>query len=537
MERLLDAFGRPIEQKQLTRELAAPTLAGIRTVWTDTVASGLTPARLANLLREADAGNHDSYLTLAEEMEERHLHYAAELSKRKLAVSRLPLTVEAASDAAKDQELADAVRELIRRPGMRGLVKNLMDGVAKGFSVVEILWDRSGARWQPTYQWRDPRYFQWDLETRSELRLRDEANLAEGIPLAPYKFIIHLPVIKSGIPIRSGLARLVAVAFMCGGYTLKDWMAFAEVFGMPLRMGKYQNGTSKAEIDILKMAVANLGSDAAAVFPDSMMVELVEAGKSSGANEFFKILAEYLDNLISKAVLGQTSSSGGTPGKLGEEKLQAEVRDDIRDDDAEQVEETLNRDLVRAFIDLNFGPQENYPVLLLRAVEKDDIAALSAALKDLVPLGLKVEQSVVRDKMGLPDPPEGAELLMMPAANPPQKEEPPANEPPAKAQAANREERRCPGCGMSRNAEDPDDGDAVDGLADEALEDWEPIAKPLLAPLVYEIDALIQSGGTLRDLLGRMGELYPAMDDGRLIADLAAAMLKARAMGDASDEV
>lgn len=100
MSELVDAHGRPIERNQLTRELAAPTLTGIRTVWTDEVAAGLTPARLAKLLREAAAGNHDSYLTMAEEMEERNLHYYAELSKRKLAVSRLPLTVEAYSDAS-----------------------------------------------------------------------------------------------------------------------------------------------------------------------------------------------------------------------------------------------------------------------------------------------------------------------------------------------------------------------------------------------------------------------------------------------------
>lgn len=367
MSELVDAHGRPIERNQLTRELAAPTLTGIRTVWTDEVAAGLTPARLAKLLREAAAGNHDSYLTMAEEMEERNLHYYAELSKRKLAVSRLPLTVEAYSDAKRDQYLADAVRELVRKPGIRGLIKNMLDGIAKGFSVNEILWDRTGSRWIPSYKWRDPRYFQWDLISRTELRLRDEANLAEGIPLAPYKFIVHIPIIKSGIPIRNGIARLAAWAFMCGGYTVKDWMAFAEVFGMPLRMGKYQAGTQKSDIDILRMAVANLGSDAAAVFPDSMMIELVEANKSGGTSDFFKILAEYMDNLLSKAILGQTSSAGGTPGRLGEEKLQSEVRDDIRDDDAEQIEETLNRDLVKPFVDLNFGSQQNYPVICLRA--------------------------------------------------------------------------------------------------------------------------------------------------------------------------
>ncbi len=405
MPTLYDAYGRPVKTGDLTKEFAAPTLTGVRTIWDDTVASGLTPQRLAALLTAAAQGDHYEYLTLAEEMEERDLHYQCELSKRKLAVSRLPAVVEAYSDNDHDQRLADAVRDLVRRPGFRGLLKDLLDGLGKGYAVCELDWDRRGATWYPQrFVWRDPHFFQFDQVTRSELRLRDEADLVNGLPLAPYKFIVHIPKLKSGIPLRGGFARLAAWAFMVKGYTTKDWLAFAEVFGMPLRMGKYGSGASETDINILKMAVANLGSDAAAVFPESMQVELVEAASKAGSAEFFKLLAGYFDDQISKGILGQTASSSGTPGKLGNEVLQAEVRDDIRDDDAEQLAETLNRDLVRPFIDLNFGPQENYPELKLFRAEKDDIDTLTTALKELVPLGLRVEQSVVRDKIGLPDP-------------------------------------------------------------------------------------------------------------------------------------
>ena len=417
---LYDYANRPIKRQDLTREIAAPVLAGVRTIWTDTVASGLTPATLAGVLQAAAMGDHDSQLTLAEEMEERDLHYACELSKRKLAVGRLPITVEAASDDAKDIEIADAVRALTKRAGVRGLVKDALDALGKGFSVSEIMWDRTGSKWWPAgYEYRDPRWFTWDKVSLRRLLLKDESNI-DGIPLAPYKFIVHVPRIKSGIPIRGGLARLAAWAFMCKGYTVKDWLAFAEVFGMPLRMGKYGPSASEADKNVLRMAVANLGSDAAAIFPESMQVELVEAAKSS-SQDFFKILADYLDTQISKGILGQTASASGTPGKLGDEKLQSEVRDDIRDDDAEQLEETIQRDLVQPFVDLNFGPQEAYPQIQLRAPESEDLAAHADALAKLVPLSLRVEQSVVRDRFGWPDPDKNAkpeDLLGAPPAAP-----------------------------------------------------------------------------------------------------------------------
>ena len=401
---LYDYLDRPVKTQPLTRELAAPSLTGIRSIWNESVASGLSPQRLASLLLAAADGDHWSYLTLAEEMEERDLHYAAELSKRKLAVSRLPITVESASDTPRDKELADAVRALTEGNNFRALLKDLLDALGKGFSVVEINW-QTGSQWTPKrYEWRDPRFFQFDQASRREIRLRDEQDTFNGIELAPYKFLTHVHHGKSGIPIRGGIARLAAWAFMCKGYTIKDWLAFAEVFGMPLRLGKYGSTAKEDEIAILKAAVANLGTDAAAVFPESMQVELIEAGNKGGSADFFERLANYLDNQISKGILGQTASSSGTPGKLGNEELQAEVRDDIRDDDAESLEDTLNRDLVRPFIDLNYGPQKLYPKVQLRAVPPEDVVALVDALEKLVPLGLRVEQSVVCDKLGLPDP-------------------------------------------------------------------------------------------------------------------------------------
>jgi len=330
---------RPVTP-DLQKEIAAPSLTGIRTVWDNTVAGGLTPFKLASLLQGAESGDANDYLTLAEEMEERDLHYRCEMSKRKLAVAALPVTVEAAGDDTKDKMLADEIRALTKRPGFRGLLKDLLDSIGKGYSVAEIIWER-GAKWQPQrYEWRDPRFFTFDRVSRRQVRLLDEADMMEGIELAPYKFICHVPHLKTGIPIRGGIARVAAWAYLFKNYTVKDWIAFAEVFGMPLRVGKYQPGASKDDIAILKSAVANLGSDAAAVIPESMLIEFVESAKSTGGHELYNKLADWLDAQVSRGILGQTATTTGTPGKLGGDEAQSEVREDIRDDDAMQLAES-----------------------------------------------------------------------------------------------------------------------------------------------------------------------------------------------------
>ena len=53
--------------------------------------------------------------------------------------------------------------------------------------------------------------------------------------------------------------------------------------------------------------------------------------------------------------------------------------------------------------------------MVLKPRDPEDSDALSRALRMLVPLGLRVEASVVRDRLGWPDPPEGAEVLQAPA--------------------------------------------------------------------------------------------------------------------------
>ena len=85
MPSLYDAYGRRVDLGSLRREPAAPTLDGVRTIWTQTVASGLTPERLARLLQDAAEGSPEAYLTLAEEIEEREPHYRSVLGTRKRA--------------------------------------------------------------------------------------------------------------------------------------------------------------------------------------------------------------------------------------------------------------------------------------------------------------------------------------------------------------------------------------------------------------------------------------------------------------------
>ncbi len=514
MAAILDAYGQPIQKQLLDKPLAAPSLSGVRSLWNYSyITGGLTPQRLAALLKAAAEGDADAQLTLAEEMEEKDLHYASVLGTRKRAVARLPIVVEAASDSADDVKMADETRELFKRPGTKAMIEGCLDGLGKGYSAVEMIWDKSRIPWRPTYTWRDPRFFQYDRETLTQLRLKDEADMVNGVPLTPYKFIVHEPRLKMGIPLRNGLARLAAWTYCFKNFTIKDWMAFCEVFGMPLRVGKYRPGETEDNINILKSAVANLGSDAAAVIPEGMLIEFVDGVKSQGGESLFERVADFFDKQMSKAILGQTMTADDGSSQ-SQATVHNEVREDLRDADAEQLAETLLRDLVIPYINLNWGPRENYPQLFLREPESADITVLSEALAKLVPLGLRVEASEVRDRLGFSDPAKDAECLQ------PQGQQP-AISSPAKNTALNREQA---------GTVPVQDLDAVlAALTPDAMKaDMEAVLKPVLTG--------IQNGDSYEDALTSLIEAYPQMDTDAIQQQLTRLIFVAEVWGRLNDQ-
>jgi len=522
---ILDASGRPFPKVDILQEVVHASVTGVYQAWsTDTVSTSLDPARLRAILNAAATGDAREYLTLAEEMEEKDPHYAAVLGTRKRAASGLPVAVEAASEAPRDEEIAEAVRQLVKAPAFGDMLDDLLDAIGKGYSVVEPLWEyRDGKLWPKSYEHRDPRWFQFDRVTGKRLQLLDATG--QGTELPPNRLIVHTPRLKSGLPIRGGVARLVAVSYMCKSYSLKDWMRYSELFGMPLRIGRYGPNAKPDDIAVLRRAVAQLAADAAAILPEGMKIDFEEIANAAGGAELFERLAEWLDKQVSKAVLGQTMTTDDGSSQ-SQANVHNEVRKDILKADAKQLATTINRDLVHAFVDLNFGPQTAYPEVVLQVTEPEDLKALADALGPFIDRGLQVEASAILGKFGLPAPADGA-LLLRPVGG-------------ALPPALNHEQHacQCHACNVERrqrkalNAEQQH-RDELDKLADDDLGDWEPLMRPVLDPL----QALADKAGSFDEFKAGLAGLLNEMDPSELIEKLALASFKARGLGDVRDEL
>ncbi len=519
---LTDAEGRPVDKTVLDQEQAGPVLGGVRSILANTITGTLDPWRLQRILNAAVEGNADEYLQLAEEMEEKYPHYRGQLRTRKQAVCGLDITVEAASDDPRHVDDAQLIRDFLNRDTVDAETFDIQDHLGKGYSVTELLWDKSKPVWKPRLKTRDPRWFQFDLVDGETLRLKGGSDGLSAMPtdLEPYKYIIHRAADKTGLTIRGGLARVCCWAYLFQNMTLKDWVICAEVYGMPIRVGKYGPQATPDDRRKLLQAVMNIAADAAAIIPDSMMIEF-QAAMAGASPDMYKSLCDYLDQSVSKAVVGQTATADATAGGLGgsQGNVHNEVREDIRDADAKALAATLNRDLVRPLIDLNRGrPLDDlYPRIKIGQAEQftqEDLTILTG----LVSLGVRVEESVVRDRAGYPDPPEagrdGKPVRLLTAPGPvaqasPQDGPPsPGGSGVAKtAASAAHEALAGPYRAFSAAPTAPGDADAVDRAVEEMRDQWAPILAPMIDPIA---EAFAQST-SFDDLKARLLALPDVM--------------------------
>lgn len=534
---LVDSWGRPFKEAALRRPTASPGASGSRPWKYDSVAAGLTPAKLAAMLTAADGGDTKDLLSLAFDLERRDSHAGAQLRTRKLALASLPWQVEAVSDAAPDKALAAELQAIVDDPEFTFLVIDLMDAVLKGYAVAEIEWAR-GDRWTPRrFIWRDQRHFVVDPNDGTTLRLRTDAQPKNGEDMPAFVFIQHVPRLASGPLATAGLVRPVAIMYLAKTLGVGAWLSFMELFGIPMRLGKYTKAMSEDDVDALEKALASMGLDGYGVMPDGALVEILEAhGRGNGTGEHER-LAEWADRQVSKAILGQTMTADNG-ASLSQAKVHQLVRRDILLADALALAATLQRDLIRVYVDLNYGPPPTgmYPKLRCVTDEPEDRELFVKALVQLVDRGLQVEQSVVQDKMGLPAPAPGAAVLSpagkgaAPAADPTPGDQPQPNARAArtagpKVRRKRRAEKRQDEASIHRCSADAEDFIARESDPSAAAE----------RPFVEAVRRAAKNASTFTDFLAQLRS--EEADADVFVKELALRMLQARGMGDATDEV
>ena len=480
--------------------------------------SGLSPRRLAEIFREADEGNVLRQMELFEEMEEKDTHLFSQLQTRKLAVTGLDWEVQPFSEEERDVAVAEFIDDQLHGlESLNDVLLDILDAVGKGISLSEITWgvDSQGRNVVEDITWVHPKKIFWDsIDDEIKITTRE---YPQGIPLPENKFIVHKYKAKSGHPSRAGVLRIVSWMYLFKNYDLKDWVSFCEVFGMPLRLGKYDASASDADKAALMEAIIQLGTDAAGIVPSTTTIEFIESNKQSSA-EIYEKLARYCDEQMSKAVLGQTLTSDSGSGSYAQSKTHNEVRKDLTAADANALENTLRRDLIRPLVEFNFGPGTPIPTLQFQTEDAEDLKETAEIYRTLAfDMGLEIPKRHLYKKFGIPKPERGEPVT--------QRQQPvgaPGPEVQLKLKAG----------------EDTDLQPYIDGLVEESTKKGSEIFSQILQPILNIIDKTDSLEALQLQLKDKeqLKQLYQQMDGGELEELLAQGMYLANLIGRAAEE-
>ena len=379
---------------------------------------GLTPSKLASILDQAEQGDLLAQFDLYEDMEEKDGHIAAELGKRRRALlvdwSVVPPDNPTPAEKRNAELLAELVGEIA---DFEDVLFDVTDAIGKGFSCCENEWHKPGKYWLPkTITHRPQSWFTVHRGYRQQLRLRSNTTVdgIVGEPLQTFGWITHVHKAKSGYLERTAMFRQLVWPYLFKNYSVGDLAEFLEIYGIPVRIGKYPSGASEKEKMTLLRALVGIGHNAAGIIPAGMELDFLDA--ATGDPKAFELMLNWCERTQSKVILGGTLTSGAD-GKSSTNALgnvHNEVRKDLRDSDIRQVGSTITRDLLYPLAVLNgLAPDgmRRCPVFRLDVGETEDMAAYAEALPKLVDIGVQIPVQWAQEKLGIPQPEAGEPVL------------------------------------------------------------------------------------------------------------------------------
>lgn len=290
---------------------------------------------------------------------------------RQRAVVAKEWTVEPGGERRIDKAAADHLELQLKQVGWDRVTSLMLYGVYYGHAVAELIYGRDERYITlQAIKVRNRRRFRYDQD--GMLRLLTPGDLFQGTPCpAPYFWNFSTGADNDDEPYGIGLAHWLYWPVFFKRNDIKFWLTFLEKFGMPTAVGKFDpNKHDAVDKARLLAATQSVQIDSGIIIPEGMLLELLEAGRSGTGD--YKALHDTMDAAIAKVTVGQTASSQGTPGRLGGDDLQGDVRLDLIKADADLICETFNLGPARWLTEWNF-PGAELPRVFRQVAEPEDM--------------------------------------------------------------------------------------------------------------------------------------------------------------------
>lgn len=181
-------------------------------------------------------------------------------------------------DAASMRAYEITKRVYDRRPSINSrwpdLVWDVWKAVLRGFSVQQVKWAAVDGVWLPVdiSSWTNHRFV---FGKDSDLRLRTSSQ-PQGKELTPGQWLVtrHMP--DGSNPYGTALLSTCFWPYVFKHSGWKGFVKFCDKYGLPWAVGRYQPGTSEADIKELIKGLAGMVDDGVAAIQEGNAIELIE---------------------------------------------------------------------------------------------------------------------------------------------------------------------------------------------------------------------------------------------------------------------
>lgn len=357
----------------------------------------MTVDRMREVLAAAEVGDTRDLFALYRDVMISDSHLQTEFGKRKLAVLGDPISIQPVDKTKPDDVAAAKAAEAMINTDRENFIhacNHLLDGHLWPVALIEKNFKAStkpGLRFELKELIIVPHL---DLDYTSGFLqlwgLDENTGYINGQrqPPDPNRYIVHRGHLLQMADFWGGPFRSVLGWWLLGAMDRDWWARFLERYGSPFLVGKYDQSDDAAR-SILTRAFQSATKIFGLVVSKETEVELMQAAAEQTGEAYEKFLSICNDEK-SKLVLGQTSSVKQATGGLNNSgnKQHESVRQDIRQYDQMILALTIEKQLIRPYLDIN-GFYGATPRMTWGGVSVEEQQALGDLLQSLAQAGME----------------------------------------------------------------------------------------------------------------------------------------------------
>lgn len=384
--------------------------------WVDSISShpgyGAIPALVNGIFRQAEAGYIGAQCDLFDDLIESDGHLRSLIEGRIGAVAGRDWVIQPGSQDAQSIKAAGSLERVLRDSlNFHDFIEHQLSANYYGFAASEIDWQDRDGDIVPAWFANAP-HTRFVFDDFNQLRLLTPANQQDGIPLTPGKWVVTRRPHKNLA--RAGLMRTLAWWAVFKRMSVRDWIIFAEKFGIPNVIGVYDDNAATEAKDALEKAVRDIGQAGQAVLARSTEIVFSSVAQRGGDNSgLHPAVVALCESQMSKLVNGSTlTSDSGGPGSFALGKVHESRQFSLEVADATRLSHVFRQHIGVPFLRYNGLAGAAAPRLKVQVMQELDAKTRAEVASIVVnDLGAEIDGAQLLDELGFRRPSRSQDAL------------------------------------------------------------------------------------------------------------------------------